>query len=125
MDAAFFRVVIELIGGFHDVDVPPPPNSFISGATLARRFINTRIEIWIGGTTEPPPSYVKALQNHFSRLVDCRKVLPYRPFKADVEMSQSAQVKQVRKMASAILPRFAPGSVAFGGRATSYAGVAR
>lgn len=81
MDALFLDIVLFLIGGSIDDDCPAPPgsSSIISGATLSKRKINTRIEIWLGGLNAPEVEWVTRIQQLFARTFGY-KLYPYRSF---------------------------------------------
>ncbi len=83
MDQLFLDVVLLLISGSIEDDCPPPPvsSSIICGATLSKRKVNTRIEVWLGGLAGPEPGWIRSIEHHFAKVFQGNKIYPYRAFK--------------------------------------------
>lgn len=101
MDQAFLDMILLLISGdLEDLSIPPlsldsplspaspaPPPSknedHIVGLVLSKRKLVTRVEIWLSGGKESPPTpeYVKTIEAIFRREFGGFKFYGYQPFK--------------------------------------------
>ncbi|ORX33744.1 hypothetical protein BD324DRAFT_638422 [Kockovaella imperatae] len=81
LDLTFQKIVLLLSGDIIGNEVPSPPGSFVVGAVLSKRKMNSRVEIWLGGSKAPPLEWVQAMDRFVRNEVPEVKCFPYRSFK--------------------------------------------
>lgn len=86
MDSLFFDFILLLISDALSDLCPPPIGSGMEvvGVSLARRSINTRVEIWLGGLRVPDPVWIKKVQEVFVKEAKGERVYDYKPFHSPV-----------------------------------------
>lgn len=82
VDALFLEIVHLLVGGQIEEEAPVEDGSdtCVLGATLAKRKLNIRIEIWLGGTEAPPAEWVNKVQAVVERSCPNWRIYPYKSF---------------------------------------------
>jgi hypothetical protein len=97
MDKLFVDVVHLLISGQIEHACPPPAltavqssgspsaESMVVGAILSRRKINTRIEVWVGGSETPSPNWLANVERFFAEQFPRQRVYGYKSFEASKE----------------------------------------
>ncbi|WWC89753.1 uncharacterized protein L201_004679 [Kwoniella dendrophila CBS 6074] len=81
MDNLFFDLILLLISGDLDAEVPPPDNStsLVCGIVLSKRKL-TRIEIWLGGVQPPEEKWVGEVTRYVEGRFKAWKVYGYKSF---------------------------------------------
>lgn len=82
MDSLFLDIVLLLSGGHLEEMCPSPVESgaIICGAVLSKRKMNTRLEVWLGGPSEPDAAWIQQVTRVFAENFRDHKMFPFKPF---------------------------------------------